>query len=80
LSYCFRSSWEIAGRYSVVVPDKAIQARTNTVEEFGLGVTNYFMKHKTKAQFNIFRRKERNTVSNSENNFLYFVLQLEAGI
>lgn len=80
LSYCFPSLWELAARHSVVVPDKEIQERTNHVSEFGVGVTKYIAKHKTKAQFNIFARNNKNLVTGTEDNFFYVVFQLEAGI
>lgn len=80
LSYCFPNLWEIAARHSVVLPDAEIEARTNRVTEFGVGVTKYIMKHKTKAQFNIFTRNNTNAVTGIENNFFYAVFQLEAGI
>lgn len=80
LSYCFPSLWEIAARHSLVVPDAEIEERTNQVTEFGLGVTKYIMKHKTKAQFNIFARNNKNLVTETEDKFFYIVFQLEAGI
>lgn len=81
ISYCFKSNWEIAARHSLVTPHKDIILYQNQINQFGLGTTKYFVKHKLKTQFNIFYNNERNltTSSNLVNNF-FGVFQVEIGI
>ncbi|MFZ1705617.1 MAG: porin [Saprospiraceae bacterium] len=80
LSYCFPSSMEIAARYSIVTPDKKIQERMKQVSEIGIGITKYLMKHKTKAQFNVFYHEDKNVATATKTDFFFFVFQIEAGI
>jgi phosphate-selective porin OprO/OprP len=80
LSYCFPKGWEIAGRYSIVTPSDKIALRVNKIEEMGGGITKYFMKHKTKFQFFVFSHLEKNIITLTEKNNLFWVFQIEAGI
>lgn len=80
ISYCFPSKWEIAARQSMVVPHNEIKERNSEIREFGIGVTKYFMVHKTKVQFNAFSRDVSNTITQESRGYFYFVFQIEAGI
>ncbi len=81
LSYCFKSHWELAARHSLVTPHKDIYKSQNQINQYGLGVTNYIMKHKVKAQFNIFYNHERNlATSHDAVKNLFGVFQVELGI
>lgn len=81
LSYCFKSNWEIAARHSVVTPHKDIFAYMNKTNEFGLGLTKYLAKHKTKVQFNVFSRREKNLATSIIGTRNFFgVFQIELGI
>ncbi|KOY84719.1 hypothetical protein AD998_20025 [bacterium 336/3] len=81
ISYCFESRWEIATRYSLITPHKDIASTFNQINQFGIGTTKYFKKHKVKAQFNIFYHHERNltTFTNTQKHF-FGVFQMEVGI
>jgi hypothetical protein len=81
LSYCFKSRWEIAARHSLVTPHKDQIATMNQNNQYGLGVTKYIMKHKVKAQFNIFYNNDHNlkTAQDIHTN-LFGVFQVECGI
>lgn len=81
ISYCFKTKWEIAARHSLVTPHNDIILLQNQINQYGLGITKYVVKHKLKAQFNIFYNNERNltTSTNLVNNF-FGVFQVELGI
>ena len=81
LSYCTKSQWELAGRYSKVTPDSKVQAYYNQLEQYGLGLTRYFIQHKVKAQFNVFYNNEKNLVTNKDVvKNMFAVFQIELGI
>lgn len=81
LSYCFKSMWEIAGRYAIARPDKSVYAYQNNIEQYGIGLTRYLMKHKVKMQGNIFYNREKNLHTSTElNKFFTAVFQIELGI
>jgi len=81
MSHCFKTRWEIAARHSLVTPHKDIYKSQNQINQYGLGVTNYIMKHKLKAQFNVFYNHERNLSTNTDAiKNLFGVFQVELGI
>ncbi len=81
LSYCFKSRWEIAARHSLISPHKDVLTSVNQINQYGVGLTKYFMKHKFKAQFNVFYNQERNLATQKEGLQNFFgVFQLEMGI
>jgi hypothetical protein len=53
LSYYFISAWEVAGRFSMVEPDKKVSSMEPARKEYTLGVTKYIYKHKVKMQGNL---------------------------
>jgi phosphate-selective porin OprO and OprP len=81
LSYCFKSRWEIAARHALVTPHKDIYGSFNQINHYGIGVTNYVMKHKVKTQFNIFYMHDRNLAAATDvSKNLLAVFQVELGI
>jgi phosphate-selective porin OprO and OprP len=81
LSYCFPSRWELAGRYTHLVPHKDIIALLPQINQYGLGITKYILKHKVKAQFNIFFNHERNLITAKDmTRNMFGVFQVEMGI
>jgi phosphate-selective porin OprO and OprP len=81
LSYCFKSMWEVAMRHSLVTPHKDLYGSLNQTEQYGMGVTKYLMKHKVKAQFNLFYNHDRNLKTSTDINKNFFgVFQVELGI
>ncbi|HEX8515427.1 MAG TPA: porin [Bacteroidia bacterium] len=80
LSYCFASRWELAARHSLVTPQKDNYSTLNQVNQYGLGITNYIMKHKVKAQFNVFYTENRNLATQKNLNNYFAVFQVELGI
>lgn len=80
VSYCFKSKWEIAGRYSLVTPDKEIEKSMAKNQQIGLGITKYLMKHKVKTQFNVFYNQDENIVTSASTKNLFAVFQVELGI
>jgi hypothetical protein len=81
ISYCFKSLWEVAARYSLVTPSKRTQTLSNQNVQYGAGVTKYFMKHKVKAQFNTFYNHDRNLAQTADIQKNFFaVFQVELGI
>ena len=53
----------------------------NQNEQYGLGITKYIMKHKVKAQFNVFYNRDRKLSDQTDHNKnLFGVFQVELGI
>jgi phosphate-selective porin OprO/OprP len=81
LSYCSKSMWEVAGRYTLARPDKSVYSIQNQIQQYGIGLTKYIMKHKVKVQGNLFYNHEKNLQSGLELNKYYTaVVQVELGI
>jgi phosphate-selective porin OprO and OprP len=81
ISYCFPSLWEIAARHSLITPQKEVETLMMQVNEVGFGVNKYLAKHKTKVQFNVFSRRERNLATGTAGFRNFFgVFQIELGI
>lgn len=81
LSYCFKSRYELAVRYSVVTPHEEVYSSLNQNKQYGLGVTKYIMRHKLKTQFNVFYNHDRNLKTNTDvAKNLFAVFQIEMGI
>jgi phosphate-selective porin OprO/OprP len=81
ISYCFKSMWEVAGRYALVSPHHDILKDFNQAEQFVLGVTKYLNKHKVKTQFNLVYNRERNLAQQKNlNSYFSGVFQVELGI
>ncbi len=80
LSYCFKSKYEVALRYSVVSPDKEVYSSFKQNKQYGIGVTKYIMRHKLKTQFNIFYNQDNDLKNIKETRNLFAVFQIEMGI
>jgi len=81
ISYCFKSRWELAARHSLVTPHSDTYALQHQINQYGLGVTKYIMKHKVKTQFNVFYNNERNlSTSTDVITNMFAVFQIELGI
>ena len=79
LSYCLRSFWEIAGRYSRYNPGKELAGFQSKTDVFTLGLNKYIKKHKSKAQLNF--SYNRNTIQKSLSNDSWnIIFQVEMGI
>jgi len=79
LSYCFKSFWELAARYSTLQADVNTQYKAQKQDEIWLGVTKYLNKHRTKLQFNVIYADKRVIYSTPSKNFSAF-FQIELGI
>src|SRR5690606_5046821 len=62
LSYLFKNNFELAGRYSVIVPDDKLYANPvfpmineRKVRQIEFGVTKYLVGHRLKIQANVIR-------------------------
>lgn len=81
LSYIFKNDWEIAGRFSMIKPDKSkLEERFNDEYYFVLGTTKYISKHKTKLQFNLMYNTDHNERTNSYLENFGAMVQVEIGI
>ncbi len=81
LSYIFRNDWEVAGRFSMIKPDKSkLAERFNDEYYFVLGTTKYISKHKTKLQFNLIYNTQENALTNSFLETYGALVQVEIGI
>jgi phosphate-selective porin OprO/OprP len=70
LSYLFKRNYEVAFRYSLLLPDKIIAASEMRTEVLELGATKYINKHRVKLQLSaLYNIKGGNySVSNPMNN------------
>jgi phosphate-selective porin OprO and OprP len=76
LSYVFPSRFELAGRYTRVVPDMVTE---QTINIYTLGVSKYLVKHRNKIQLNL--SHQENLGGHSEDkSFWNLMLQVEIGI
>lgn len=88
LSYLFPSNFEIAGRYSLIVPFTEIydnpfypQVSEKQTQQIELGVTKYLVGHRLKVQANIVRANHTNLRDNSAaGGFWSGIFQIELGI
>ncbi len=80
LSYCFPSYWELAGRYSVSVPEAEIQASMPHDTYYIIGVNKYLSKHLTKIQLFTGYRLQKNLASLTSKKSFLLVFQVELGI
>lgn len=81
ISYCFPSRWELALRHSLITPNKQVIMYQNQINEYGLGITHYLVKHKFKTQFNVFYHDEQNLkLAAPANSHFFAVFQIEMGI
>lgn len=80
-SYLFRSNYEIATRYSAVVPDADIQLLEPKLEQYTLGATKYLHGHRVKLQTEFTYAKDT-WLKGTENDHDYFIIrfQVEIGI
>lgn len=88
LSYLFRNNFEIAGRYSLIVPFSELYDNSNFPElnqkqtrQLELGVTKYLTGHRLKVQANIIRANRTNLRDDSsDGGFWSGIFQVEIGI
>ncbi|MDX5448366.1 MAG: FmdC precursor, partial [Bacteroidota bacterium] len=52
-SYCFKSNWELAGRYSHVDPDQGVDVNLGDQDQVTLVVSRYISGHRLKVQSDI---------------------------
>lgn len=86
LSYLFRNNFEIAGRYSLIVPTKLINPVHPEIDEpqvrqLEFGVTRYLIGHRLKIQANIIRGDFTDLRTDSaDGGFWSGLFQIELGI
>ncbi len=88
LSYLFRSNFEIAGRYSLILPADELYSNASypsvyeqREEQIELGVTRYVIGHRLKVQASIIRAGFTDLRTDSANGgFWSGALQIELGI
>lgn len=81
LSYCFKSKLEIAARYAIITPERAIQAIDLQKEEIGMGVSKYLNRHRIKVQGNVFYLRDKDVIKSAYTSEKWHaVFQVELGI
>jgi hypothetical protein len=88
LSYLFKNKWEIAARYSAIVPLKVLYDNETfsfldekKVEQVEVGVTKYLMGHRVKIQGNILYNNQTNQPDDSyADGYWSAIFQVELGI
>ena len=87
LSYLFTNNWEIAGRYSQVVPFSELYnnpeypgLNESQVQQVEVGVTKYLMGHRLKVQANVVRGSYTDLRADvGEGGFWSGIFQVEIG-
>lgn len=80
-SYTFKSNWEIAGRYSLLVPDEKIAPYESRRQVVGLGTARYLNGHRIKAQSHVFYNVKNGAYSfDNPGNTWNIMFQMEFGI
>ncbi len=80
-SYLLKSNWEIAGRYSLLVPDEKISPYESQRQVVGIGTTRYLNGHRIKAQSHVFYQVNNGDYSfGNPGNSWNIMLQVEFGI
>ena len=88
LSYLFKNNFEIAGRYSLIVPLSQLydnpefpELNEKKVRQIELGVTKYLAGHRLKVQANVIRNTQIDLSENaSDDGFWSGIFQVEIGI
>lgn len=88
LSYLFKNNFELAGRYSVIVPDDKLydnpvfpMINERKVRQIEFGVTKYLVGHRLKIQANVIRADYTDMLTDAaEGGFWSAIFQIEIGI
>ena len=88
LSYLFKNNFEIAGRYSVIVPDDKLYdnpffplINERNVRQVEFGVTKYLVGHRLKIQANVIRADYTDMLTDAaDGGFWSAIFQIEIGI
>lgn len=81
-SYLIAGGWAPAFRWALVTPDNEISGHSSAVrqEQFGLGVTKYFNRHRVKGSLEVIYDETRATATGSTRKALLGRWGLEVGI
>tara|TARA_R110002072_G_scaffold300932_1_gene479240 strand:+ start:33994 stop:35235 length:1242 start_codon:yes stop_codon:yes gene_type:complete len=71
VGYMFQNNWEVAGRFTQIVPGNILNK--NQYEQYTFGISKYIVGHKLKVQTDV----SWLTTNNSSNNNLMYRLQFE---
>jgi phosphate-selective porin len=77
-SYCMKSKYEIAARYSMVNPDSEISTVEPKARVTTLGLNKYLNNHKVKLQLNVSHREDQLPTGTTRD--FQFGFQVEVGI
>ena len=79
MSYVFPSMFELAGRYTRVVPDLSLSGIEQSVDIYTLGVSKYLRQHRNKLQLNLSYQENRGGMR-ADKGFWNLMFQTEIGI
>lgn len=81
LSYLWKSNYELVGRYTHVMPGKAIRSLERSVEQYTVGLNRYIRGHRLKLQGDItYEKNYWIGTSGTDLNRWQLRFQIEAGI
>ena len=81
LSYMFPKKYEIAFRYSLLIPGNEIEAYQDRWDVLEIGATKYLRAHRIKAQWSvIYNAADGNFRTSNQKNYLGMMIQIELGI
>jgi phosphate-selective porin OprO and OprP len=79
LSYVFPSMYELAGRYTRVVPGKCHSFMDQTTDIYTLGFSKYLSRHRNKLQLNLSHQENKGGYP-EDKSFWNLMFQVEIGI
>jgi hypothetical protein len=80
-SYLWKSNYELVGRYTHVMPGKAIRSLERAVEQYTLGVNRYIRGHRLKLQGDVtYEKNYWIETTGTDLNRWQLRFQIEAGI
>lgn len=78
VSYVFHNNWEVASRYSYIIPISELKNIMPKQNQFSLGISKYLWEHSFKAQMEITHTNKY--LLNNNNSEWYLRFQVEIGI
>lgn len=79
-SYIFKNNFEIAGRYSLSVPNDKVSAYQLQYKEIAVGATKYLRRHRVKMQFDLTYGVTKNKAIDAVTDYWRPRFQIELGI
>ena len=80
MSYLLPKNYEIAGRYTSIIPDEEIRSLTDKIDNYIIGFSKYIRGHTLKIQSDLIYSIKEEMNTGIKNNYFEFRFQIELGI